>query len=61
MHKIVFAAAGIVLVLIVDAWLCIRTMTPNVLAGPIFNRLVVTTGANPSPISHYDDFLFVSH
>jgi hypothetical protein len=60
MHKIVFAAAGAVLVLTIDAWLCIRTMTPSALAGSTFNRLIVTTGANASPISHYDGFLFVS-
>jgi hypothetical protein len=56
MYKIVFAAAVVALVLVIDTWLCIRTMTT---ADWTFNRLIVTTGAKASPISHYDDFLFV--
>jgi len=58
MYRIVFAAAVVALVLVIDAWLCIRTMTTGA-ADWTFNRLIVTTGAKASPISHYDDFLFV--
>jgi hypothetical protein len=41
----------------IDAWLCIRTMTSAALAGSTFNRLTVTTGAKASTISRYDDYL----
>ena len=57
-----FAAAVAVLVLIgIDAWLCIRTLTPGAVAASTFNPLITTTGgANGSPISHYNDYLFMS-
>jgi hypothetical protein len=56
-----FAAAVAVLVLIgTDAWLCIRTVTPAALAGFTYNRLIIATSAKASPISHYNDYLFVS-
>jgi hypothetical protein len=45
----------------IDAWLCIRTMTPSALAGSTFNPLSVATGAMSSHISNYDDYLFVPH
>jgi hypothetical protein len=56
-----FAAAVAVSVLIsVDAWLSIRTLSPGVLAGSNFNPLITTTGARGSPLRHYNDYLFVS-
>jgi hypothetical protein len=62
MHKrTLFAAAVAVSLLIgIDAWLSIRTLTPGVLAGSNFNPLITTTGKKDSPISHYNDYLFVS-
>jgi hypothetical protein len=46
-----FAAATAVLVLIgVDAWLCIRTVTPAAPAGSTYNRLIIATSAKASPI-----------
>jgi hypothetical protein len=63
MRKItLFAAAVAVLVLIgVDAWLCVRTLTPGALAGSTFNPLIGTAGAKASPISHDNDDFLVSH
>ena len=56
-----FAAAVALLVLIgVDGWLCIRTLPPAELAGSSYNRLITAASANASPISHYNDYLFVS-
>jgi hypothetical protein len=54
MSKIaLFAAAVAVFVLIgIDAWLSIRTLTPGALAGSTFNPLVITTRAKGSPVSH---------
>jgi hypothetical protein len=51
-----FAAAVGVLVLIgVDAWLSIRTMTQGALAGSMLNPFTITTAAKAS---HYNDYLF---
>ena len=60
--RMLFVAAVAVFVLIgVDAWLCIRTMTPGALArSSIFNPLIATTSAQASPISHYGDYLFLA-
>jgi hypothetical protein len=60
MRKIVlFAAAVAVFVLIgIDAWLCIRTLSSGALAGSTFNPLTIATRAQRSPISQ--DFLLVS-
>ena len=56
-----FAAAVALLILIgVDGWLCIRTLAPAAMAGSSYNRLITATSANASPISHYNDYLFVS-
>jgi len=56
-----FAAAVALLILIgVDGWLCIRTLPPAAMAGSSYNRLITATSANASPISHYNDYLFVS-
>jgi hypothetical protein len=56
-----FAAAVALLVLIgLDGWLCIRTLPPAGLAGTSYNLLITATSANASPISHYNDYLFVS-
>jgi hypothetical protein len=63
MRKItLFAAVVAVLVLIgIDAWLSVRTLTPGALAGSTSNPLIGTTGAKASPISHDGDDLVVSH
>jgi hypothetical protein len=55
-----FAAlvAGLVLIGI-DAWLSVRTITPGALADSTSNRLNITTAAK-AKTSHYDDYLFVS-
>jgi hypothetical protein len=56
-----FAAAVALLVLIgVDGWLCMRTLPPVALAGSSYNRLITATSVKASPISHYNDYLFVS-
>jgi len=64
MRKIIlFAATVAVFGLIgVDAWLCMRTLTPGALAGSTFNRLSNATGAKISPISHYhyDGYLLMA-
>jgi hypothetical protein len=54
------AAVGVFIVIGIDAWLSIRTITPGALAGSTSNRLIVTTGAKASTLSHYNDYLFVS-
>jgi hypothetical protein len=55
-----FVGAVVVFVLIgIDTWLCIRTLTPSALAGSRFNPLSVTTGAKGPPIPHFDNYLFV--
>jgi len=57
--RTLFAAAVAVLVLIgIDVWLCIRTLTPGALVrSSTFNPLIITTGAKASPISHHSDYL----
>jgi hypothetical protein len=61
MCKIVFAAAVAVLVLIIDSWLSIRTLTPSAVAGSTDNAPVMMTGAKGLPTSHYDDYEIVVH
>ena len=63
MGKIVLFAAAVAVFFVIgiDAWLCIRTMTPRALASSTFNPLSVATGEMSSHISHYDDYLFVPH
>jgi len=59
MRTLFVAAIGVFALIGVDAWLCIRTMTPGALArSSIFNPLIATTSAQASPISHYGDYLF---
>jgi hypothetical protein len=62
MSKItLFVAAAALLGLIsVDAWVSIKTLTPGELAGPTFNRLTITTAARGQPASNFRDYLFVS-
>jgi hypothetical protein len=64
MRKItLFTAALAVFVVIgIDTWLCMRTLTPGALAGATPNRLSITAGAKASPISHYPykDYLLVT-
>jgi hypothetical protein len=62
MHKTtLFAAAVAVSLLIgIDAWLSIRTLTPGVSAGSNFNPLITTTAGRGSPLPQYNDYLFVS-
>jgi len=58
MRSLLIAALAVSVLIGVDAWLCIRTMTPGALAkSSIFNPLIATTGAQASPISHYGDYL----
>jgi hypothetical protein len=58
MRSLLIAALAVFVLIGVDAWLCIRTMTPGALAkSSIFNPLIATTGAQASPISHYGDYL----
>jgi hypothetical protein len=59
MRTLFVAAVAVLLVTGIDGWLCVRTLTPGVLArSPTFNPLIVTTGAKASPISHYSGHLF---
>jgi hypothetical protein len=39
-----FAAVAVFFVIGIDAWLCVRTITPSALAGSTFNPLSVATG-----------------
>jgi hypothetical protein len=58
MRTLLIAALAVFVLIGVDAWLCIRTMTPGALAkSSIFNPLIATTSAQASPISHYGDYL----
>jgi hypothetical protein len=62
MRTLFVAAAAVLVVIGIDGWLCVRTLTPGALAGsPTFNPLIATTSATASPISHYGDYLFVSN
>ena len=49
------AAVGVLLLIGVDAWLSIRTMTQGALAGSMSNPFTITTAAKAS---HYNDYLF---
>jgi hypothetical protein len=61
MRTLFVAAVAVLVVIGIDGWLCLRTLTPGVLVrSPTFNPLIVTTSAQASPISHYGDYLFVS-
>jgi hypothetical protein len=61
MRTLFVAAVAALVVIGIDGWLCLRTLTPAALVrSPIFNPLIVTTSAQASPISHYGDYLFVS-
>jgi hypothetical protein len=56
-----FATVAVLVVIGIDGWLCLRTLTPGALVrSPTFNPLIVTASAQASPISHYGDYLFVS-
>ena len=59
MGKIVLFAAAVAVFLVIgiDAWLCVRTITPSALAGSTFNPLSGATGAMSPHTSHYDDYL----
>jgi hypothetical protein len=61
MRKIALFAAAVAVFVVIgfDTWLSVRTITPGALAGSTFNRLI--TAEKGSPISHYDDYLFVPH
>ncbi len=63
MRKItMFAAAVVVLVLIgIETWITVRTLTPGDIASATVNPLVMTTNAKGRPTPHYDDYLFVFH
>jgi hypothetical protein len=61
MRTLFVAAVALLVVIGIDGWLCLRTLTLGVLVrSPTFNPLIVTTSAQASPISHYGDYLFVS-
>ena len=61
MRTLFVAAVAVLVVISIDGWLCLRTLTLGVLVrSPTFNPLIVTTSAQASPISHYGDYLFVS-
>jgi hypothetical protein len=61
MRTLFVTAVAVLVVVGIDGWLCLRTLTPGALArSPIFNPLIVTASAQASPISHYGDYLFVS-
>ena len=61
MRKIALFAAAVAVFVVIgfDTWLSVRTITPGALAGSTFNRLI--TVEKGSPISNYDDYLFVPH
>jgi hypothetical protein len=61
MRTLFVAAVAVLVVIGIDGWLCLRTLTAAALArSPTFNPLIVTASAQASPISHYGDYLFVS-
>jgi hypothetical protein len=61
MRTLFVAAVAVLVVIGIDGWPCLRTLTPGAPArSPTFNPLIVTTSAQASPISHYGDYLFVS-
>jgi hypothetical protein len=61
MRTLFVAVVAVLVVIGIDGWLCLRTLTPGALArSPNFNPLIVATSAQASPISHYGDYLFVS-
>ena len=52
MRTLFVAAVALLIVIGIDGWLCLRTLTPAALVrSPTFNPLV-TTSAQASPISH---------
>jgi hypothetical protein len=51
------AAVGVFVLIGIDAWLSIRTITPtSAVAGSFGNAPVPMTGAKGLPTSHYDDY-----
>ena len=61
MRTLFVAVVAVLVVIGIDGWLRLRTLTPGALArSPNFNPLIVSTSAQASPISHYGDYLFVS-
>ena len=60
MRTLFVAAVALLVVIGIDGWLCLKTMTPGALAGSsAFNSLLATTSAQASPISHHG-YLFVA-
>ena len=52
---------AVLVVIGIDGWLCLKTMTPGALVrSSTFNSLLATTSAQASPISHHGDYLFVA-
>ena len=52
---------AVLVVIGIDGWLCLKTMTPGALArSSTFNPLLATTSAQVSPSSHYGDYLFLA-
>jgi hypothetical protein len=57
---VLFAAAVAVFVVIgIDTWLCIRTITPAALADSTFNPLATTIAKGPASIA--DDYSLAPH
>jgi hypothetical protein len=54
------AAVGVFVLIGIDAWLSVRTITPGALASSTFNRLMITTAARGQSTSQYNDYLFES-
>ena len=61
MRTLSVAAVALLVVIGIDGWLCIRTLTPGALArSSTVNPLIATTSAKATPISHYGDYLFLA-
>jgi hypothetical protein len=61
MRTLFVAVVAVLVVIGIDGWLCLKTMTPGALArSSTFNPLLATTSAQASPISHHSDYLFVA-
>jgi hypothetical protein len=61
MRTLFVAAVALLVVIGIDGWLCLRTLTPGALArSSTSNPLIAVTSAQASPIAHYGDYLFLS-
>ena len=61
MRTLFVAAVAVLVVIGIDGWLCLRTLTPGALVrSSTFNPLIATTSVQASPAAHYGDYLFVA-